>query len=173
MKKTIAFLLLAAFLLLPLSGCVSIGGRKTLLDPANPVTLTIWHVYGEQADAPMNLLIDEFNDTVGKEKGIQVRVTNVTGTSKILAQLLEAQADKPGAPEVPDLFSCHTQNAPALGSENLLDFSEWFTKKELEEYVPEFLDSGMLDGKLTVFPVSKSTYALNKLFFTCIWCAIY
>ncbi len=160
MKKTIAFLLLAAFLLLPLSGCASIGGRKTLLDPANPVTLTIWHVYGEQADAPMNLLIDEFNDTVGKEKGIQVRVTNVTGTSKILAQLLEAQADKPGAPEVPDLFSCHTQNAPALGSENLLDFSEWFTKKELEEYVPEFLDSGMLDGKLTVFPVSKSTYAL-------------
>ena len=90
MKKYISLLLLTAIFLLTFSGCQSVGGRKTLLDPANPVTLTIWHVYGEQADAPMNLLIDEFNDTVGKDKGIQVRVTNVTGTSKILAQLLEA-----------------------------------------------------------------------------------
>ena len=160
MKKFISLLLLTAICLLTFSGCQFPGGRKTLLDPANPVTLTIWHVYGEQADAPMNLLIDEFNDTVGKDKGIQVRVTNVTGTSKILAQLLEAQAGNPGAPELPDLFSCHTQNAPSLGAENLLDFGEWFTEDELDGYVPEFLDSGMLDGKLVVFPVSKSTYAL-------------
>lgn len=160
MKKIIAFILTGIFLLLQLVGCQSIDGRKTLLDPANPITLTIWHVYGEQADAPMNLLIDEFNDTVGKDKGIQIRVTNVTGTSKILAQLLDAQAANPGALEVPDLFSCHTQNAPALGTENLLDFSEWFTEDELRGYVPEFLDSGMLDEKLAVFPVSKSTYAL-------------
>lgn len=160
MKKFISILLLTTFFLLTLSGCQDPGGRKTLLDPADPVTLTIWHVYGEQADAPMNLLIDEFNDTVGKDKGIQVRVTNVTGTSKIIAQLLEAQAGNPGAPELPDLFSCHTQNAPSLGVENLLDFGEWFSEDELSGYVPEFLASGMLDGKLAVFPVSKSTYAL-------------
>lgn len=160
MKKLISLLLLTAFTLLTLSGCQNPGSRKTLLDPANPITLTIWHVYGEQADAPMNLLIDEFNDTVGKDKGIQIRVTNVTGTSKILAQLLEAQAGNPGAAELPDLFSCHTQNAPALGAENLLDFGEWFSEDELSGYVPEFLASGMLNGKLAVFPVSKSTYAL-------------
>ncbi len=160
MNKLISFLLLTATLLLTLSGCQNAAGKKTLLDPANPVTLTIWHVYGEQSDAPMNLLIEEFNDTLGKDKGIQVRVTNVTGTSKILAQLLEAQADNPGAAELPDLFSCHTQNAPSLGAENLLDFGEWFSEDELAGYVPEFLDSGMLDGKLAVFPVSKSTYAL-------------
>jgi len=133
---------------------------KSLLDPKDPVTLTIWHVYGEQADAPMNLLIEEFNDTVGREKGIQVQVTNVTSTSKILAQLLDAQSDKPGAPEMPDLFSCHTQNAASLGIENLLDWNEWFSDKELSSYVPEFIDSGVIDEKLVVFPVSKSTYAL-------------
>ncbi|MBQ8249337.1 MAG: extracellular solute-binding protein [Clostridia bacterium] len=160
MKKTLA-LLLAAVLLLSLAltglfGC----SEKTLLDPASPVTLTIWHVYGEQADAPMNLLIEEFNETVGHEKGIRVQVTNVTSTSKILAQLLDAQSGKPGTPELPDLFSCHTQNAPSLGIDNLLDFGEWFTEKELETYVPEFIESGMIDEKLIVFPVSKSTYAL-------------
>ncbi len=156
MKKTVALILAGLFLLLLFGGCAD----KTLLDPREPVTLTIWHVYGEQADAPMNLLIREFNDTVGKEKGIQIQVTNVTGTSKLLAQLQDALADKPGAAEVPDLFSCHTQNAVTLGSDCLLDFGQWFTAKELEGYVPEFIESGMIDGKLAVFPVSKSTYAL-------------
>lgn len=116
---------------------------KSLLDPNNPVTLTIWHVYGEQADAPMNMLIEEFNDTVGREKGIQIQVTNVTSTSKILSQLSDAQAGKPGTPELPDLFSCHPQNAPALGIENLLDWSAWFTGRELDAYVPEFIASGI------------------------------
>ena len=31
-----------------LGGCQS----KTPLSPAAPVTLTMWHVYGEQADSP-------------------------------------------------------------------------------------------------------------------------
>ena len=40
------------------------------LDPDKPVTLTMWHVYGAQARSPMNMLIDRFNQTVGKEQGI-------------------------------------------------------------------------------------------------------
>ena len=48
-----------------LGGCQS----KTTLSPAAPVTLTMWHVYGEQADSPMNRLIAQFNETVGREKG--------------------------------------------------------------------------------------------------------
>jgi len=159
MKKTLTLLLSGLLLfsaMLGLSGC----SKKSLLDPNDPVTLSLWHVYGEQADSPMNLLIEEFNTTVGREKGIRIQVTNVTGTSKILAQLQDAIAEKPGAHEVPDLFSCHTQNAPALGVENLLDFGELFTEKELQQYVPEFLASGTIDDKLVVFPVSKSTYTL-------------
>ncbi|MBE6639996.1 MAG: extracellular solute-binding protein [Ruminococcaceae bacterium] len=160
MNKTLvrifSVILFLAFALGGLCAC----SDKSLLDPSDPVTLTVWHVYGEQADAPMNLLIKEFNETVGREKGIRVQVTNVTSTSKIQAQLLDAQAGKPGAPELPDLFSCHTQNAQAFGIENLLDWSQWFAEKELDNYVPEFIESGVIEEKLVVFPVSKSTYAL-------------
>ena len=149
-------ILLLLFLFVSVTGCA----RSSLLSPAAPVTLTIWHVYGEQADAPMNLLIEEFNETVGKKKGIRLLVTNVTSTSKLLAQLQDAIAGKPGALELPDLFSCHTQNAMTLGAENLVDFGEWFSARELSGYVPEFLESGRIDGRLVVFPVTKSTYAL-------------
>ena len=54
MKKCIAPLLLAA-LILALSGC----GEKSLLDKKNPVPLTLWHVYGEQAGSPMDLLVSQ------------------------------------------------------------------------------------------------------------------
>lgn len=140
-----------------LTGCQS----KSELDPKDPVTLTMWHVYGEQADSSMNRLIEEFNSTVGKEKGIIINVSLMSSTAQIGEKLLTAQNNKAGSLEMPDLFFCHNNNAEELGAENLLDWSEVFTQKELEEYVPEFLEDGMTSsGKLSVFPVSKSTHLL-------------
>ena len=68
---------------LALAGC---GGSKTLLSPKDPTMLSIWHVYGEQADSPMNRLLTEFNDTVGREKGILLNVTNMTNSAAIGGQ---------------------------------------------------------------------------------------
>ena len=154
--KRILTILLIAVLMCGLTGCAT----KTLLDPENPVTLSLWHVYGEQADAPMNRLVAEFNATVGKDAGVVVRVDNVTSTSKIGYQLMDAQANVPGAAPMPDLFSCSTSIAHELGAENLVDWKQHFTQEELAQYVPEFVEDGMLDGRLAVFPVSKSSYAL-------------
>lgn len=153
MKKILAFLICVAMLTLSLAGC---GSQPS----DDPVTLTLWHVYGEQADSPMNRLIEEFNATVGLEKGITVTVTNVTSTSKIGNQLLDSIAGNPGSMKTPDLFSAHTNTAATIGSENLVDWKEYFSEKELSNFVPEFIEDGTIDGKLTVFPVSKSTYAL-------------
>ena len=156
MKRIIALVLSVFLLALCLTGC----GEKSALSPKDPVTLTLWHVYGEQADSPMNRLVEEFNATVGLEKGVVVAVTNVTSTSKIANQLVDAMEEKPGSLDLPDLFSCHTNTAVLLGSEQLLDWNTRFTQEELSAYVPEFLQDGTKDGKLVVFPVSKSSYAL-------------
>ena len=155
--KRLFFIILSVILIFSgLTGC----GEKTTLDPNEPVTLSMWHVYGEQADSPMNRLVEEFNATVGQEKGVLVTVTNVTSTSKISAQLEEAMADKPDAPEMPDLFSAHTNTAEAIGAEHLLDWNAAFSEEELAGFVPEFLADGRMGDKLAVFPLSKSTYAL-------------
>lgn len=134
--------------------------ETTLLDSANPVTLTMWHVYGEQADSPMNLLIKEFNDTVGEEKGVVVNVTNVSSSSKINNQLYASVEGKAGALDMPDIFSCHTTTAVTIGPDKLVDFNKYFTADEMTKYVPAFVEDGTMDGRLAVFPVSKSTYAL-------------
>lgn len=151
------FLLLLIF---SISICCLSGCKKSELDKNKPVTLTMWHVYGEQADSPMNRLIDEFNETVGMEKGIIVNVTAMSNASKIGEKLLDAHNKIPGSAEMPDLFFAHKSNVLELGADCLLDWNEYFSEKELSAYIPEFLEDGTADGKLSVFPVSKSTHLL-------------
>ena len=139
---------------LALAGC---GGSKTLLSAKDPTMLSIWHVYGEQADSPMNRLLTEFNDTVGKEKGILLNVTNMTNSAAIGGQLQDAKAGKPGALNLPDLFSAHPSDASALGIETLVDWNDWFTAEDMAAYVPGFVQDGIIEGRQVVFPVSKST----------------
>ena len=77
MKKRVLSLLLSAALLLTLFGC----GEDTLLNKREPVTVTFWHVYGEQSGSPMDVLVQEFNRTVGTDKGVRVQVTNLSSAA--------------------------------------------------------------------------------------------
>ena len=152
------FLKLAALVPgLALAGC---GGSKTLLSSKDPTMLSIWHVYGEQTDSPMNRLLTEFNDTVGKKKGVLLNVTNMTNSAVIGSQPQEAQSGKPGALDLPDLFSAHPADAEALGVEKLVDWNDWFSAEEMAAFVPGFVQDGVIAGKQIVFPVSKSTQLL-------------
>ena len=157
MKKRMLAALLLSALLFTLSGC----GEKSLLNKKEPVSLTFWHVYGEQAGSPMDLLVQEFNRTVGQERGVQVKVTSTSSASRIGGYLKEAQGGGQEVQEMPDLFTCHIVDALELGEDNLVDWNEQFTSDELADFVPGFLDDGTAeDGRLLVFPVSKSTQLL-------------
>ena len=92
MKKRLLSLLLLCTLVFALSGC----GEKTLLNKKKPVSLSFWHVYGEQAGSPMDLLVQEFNRTVGQERGVQVKVTGMSSASQIGGYLKEAQSGGKG-----------------------------------------------------------------------------
>ena len=85
MKKLLSFFLIGLMLCFAFTGC----SDKPKLDPDNPVTLTMWHVYGEQADSPMNRLIEEFNHTVGAEKGIIINVTLILSLIHICVSSLQ------------------------------------------------------------------------------------
>ena len=157
MKKRLFSLLLVSVLVFTLTSC----GEKSLLRETDPVTLNFWHVYGEQSGSPMDLLVQEFNRTVGQEKGVRVQVTNLSSASKIGGFLKEAQKGGRDAPEMPDLFTCHISDATALGSDNLVDWNARFTAEELSNFVPGFLADGMTeDGTLLLFPISKSAQLL-------------
>ena len=159
-KKIISlFIVIATTLLMPFT-FFACNNNSTLLDPKKPTTLTMWHVYGEQVDSPMNAFIEQFNKTVGREKGIIINVTLMSNASQIGKKLKDAQTDKAGSKEMPDLFFCHSSDARSLGADNLLNWKDYFSPSELNDFVPDFLSDGTVDDNLSVFPVSKSTYML-------------
>ena len=159
-KKIVSLFIEIAMILAISYTFLSCNKSNTLLDPKKPTSLTMWHVYGEQVNSPMNNFIEQFNATVGKEKGIIINVTLMSNASQIGTKLKDAQADKAGAKEMPDLFFCHSSDACGLGSNNLLNWNDYFSQSELNKFVPDFLSDGMVDDNLVVFPVSKSTYML-------------
>ena len=75
---------IAAFLLTgTLLACCCVGCSNTAAKEETPTTITVWHVYGGQTDSPLNDLIEQFNQTVGKEQRINVQVTSVSNTNTI------------------------------------------------------------------------------------------
>lgn len=106
-----------------------------VLDPENPVTLTIWHYYNGAYQAAFDKLVEEFNNSAGKDLGIYVE-------------------------EMPDLFSAYTDSALGLQKDGLLtDLNQYFTAEELDKYVDAYVQEGEFagDGGMYVFPVAKST----------------
>lgn len=156
MKKICVLIVLLLVSLIGISGCGTDGG----LSPDNPVTLTMWHVYGEQADSPMNRLVEEFNETVGREKGILINITMMSNTAQIGEFLKKSKSNNPGSPEMPDLFFAIKNNALELGIDNLIDWNNCFTEEERTEFIEEFMMDGIENEKLIVLPVSKSTHML-------------
>ena len=134
------------------------GCSNTVTKEEVPTTITVWHVYGGQTDSPLNDLIDQFNQTVGKQKQINVQVTSVSNTNTIHELVLAAANEEPGAPELPDLFISYPKTVLALPDDSILvDYKDYFSEEELSDFIPAFIEEGTIDDHLVIFPVAKST----------------
>ena len=162
MKKFLTTITLLLVLVLCLTGCTV----KNTVAKA-PVTLTMWHVYGSQTKSPLNLMIDEFNNTVGKEHGIAINVVSITSSSEIDHALAAAANNKPGAENLPDLFTAYPRVAQIVGTDRLLPWDDYLSDSELDSFRPEFLSEGYFNDKLLMLPIAKSSEALylNKTLF--------
>ena len=160
-RRMVAFILVSAMVLLMVSGCGKDKSDKT-------ITLNIWHVYGEQADSPLNDLIDEFNSTVGMQKGITVKPTKVSDTNTLHEAVLESEKGGPGTENLPDIFVAYPKTVLAMqDNTKLVDFNDYLSEEEKDAFIDDFLEEGEINGRLTVLPIAKSTEVLfvNKTLF--------
>ncbi|MBQ8841311.1 MAG: carbohydrate ABC transporter substrate-binding protein, partial [Ruminiclostridium sp.] len=163
MKKIIALILIFTIAVICLSGC----SDKTKPDADNPVTLTMWHVYGSQTKSPLNDAIDEFNDTVGRENGVAINVVSVTSSSAIDKALSASANGEPGAEDLPDLFTAYPRVAEIVGEDKLLHWNNYFSEEELSLFRDEFIAEGYFSDNLLMLPIAKSSESLflNKTLF--------
>lgn len=155
MKKLIASIL---FLSLAFS---FIACKKENITNSEPVTLTMWHNFSGHRRNTLDHLIDEYNTTIGKEKGVFINVTSISYEEELNSALSMVANNDPGAPAMPDIFSGYPKVAFQFIEKNMLvNFEDYFSKKELDAYVDDFLNEGKLSGGLYVFPIAKSTEVL-------------
>lgn len=164
LKKGAAIAMVLCLSLVLLSGCGA--GKEHGLDAKNPTVITIWHYYnGVQQDTFDRMLV-EFNETVGLEKGIVVEARSKNSINDLAEAALAAlrqnedEAENERMEVAPDMFTAYAETAyvaDQMGA--VVDLSKYFTAKELEEYIPGYLEEGSLDekGGLKIFPTAKST----------------
>ena len=150
-----------------LTGCGSSGKTSVKLDPAHPVSLTVWHYYNGAQQATFDTLVEEFNATVGQEQGIYVEGYSQGSVSDLEEAVSAALRGDVGASDFPDIFSSYADTAYAVQKEDkLADLTQYFTEEELNSYVDSYISEGYFndDGALYLMPVAKSTeiLLLNK-----------
>ena len=161
--KKLCMFCLAGMFVFGLEGC----GEKSPLDPKDPVSLTIWHYYNGSQQAAFDTLVEEFNETVGLEKGIYVQSASQGSVSDLEAAVRDALAGKVGADAMPDIFSSYADTAYEVEQAGALaNLSDYLTQEELDQYVVSYIEEGRIakDGTLRIFPTAKSTeiMMLNK-----------
>ena len=165
MKKAFVVFLSITILLIFQAGCRNDYG----LDPKDPITLTLWHNYGGQMKETMDSMVDEFNGTLGSEKGIIINVTSISSSNALHEKLVMIANGDAGAPDMPDIATANPKTAVILVDRGLLtDLKTQFNEKELDAYIPRFLEEGTLGtDQLYIFPTAKSTEVtfLNKTVF--------
>lgn len=147
---------LIAAIALALAGC----GSRSPLDPKDPVSLTVWHYYNGSQQAAFDALVEEFNDTVGREKGIYVQGYSQGSVPDLESAVRDAINGKVGAEAMPDIFSSYADTAYEVEQAGALaNLSDYLSQDELDQYVDSYIEEGRIaaDGSLRIFPTAKST----------------
>lgn len=134
------------------------GVETGLLDPKNPVTVTLWHYYAGENQQALERAVSDFNQTEGIEKGIIVDAVAKGSISELEAEVTDSAKGVINAEPMPDIFSSYPDKAFEIDQLGLVcDLSNYFTDAEKEKYVPDFFADGVFDNRFLLVPIVKST----------------
>jgi len=157
-KLKAACLVLSMFILL--TGCST--AAKSVLDPKNPVSITLWHYYVGDNKIALETAVDQFNKGVGSEKGVVVTAVAKGSILELEKAVTDSAKGVINAEAMPDLFSTYPDKGLEIDQlGKLCDLNNYFSKDEQKLYVEAFLNDGTYDGeRLLSIPIVKSTELL-------------
>lgn len=160
-KKLSVFCLILAVSMV-LAGCGGAGG-KSPLDAKKPVTIEVWNYYNGDQLTAFDSLVKEFNESVGKEKGIIVKSSSQGSVNDLETNVLAAIRGEVGAAEVPNIFMAYADTAYAADQMGgIVDLKQYLTEEEIAAYIDSYMKEGDFDGsgEIKIFPMAKSTEVL-------------
>ena len=114
MKKQIKSLLCGLCAAALALGCAGCGGSAGSEVPAKVTDITVWTYYnGDQLES-FNSLVNQFNETVGAQKGIKVSTESQGSVNDLETSVMDSAEGKVGASAMPK--SSRWQNPPSCCS---------------------------------------------------------
>lgn len=162
-KKKILCGLCVLSLAFTASGC----GDKSPLDPKNPTSITIWTYYNGDQLSAFDGLVEEFNESVGAEKGIIVKSVSQGSVNDLETNVLAAVQGEVGADEVPNIFMAYADTAYTVDQMGqVMDLKDYLSEEEKSAYIDSYIQEGDFSGtgEIKIFPTAKSleVLVLNK-----------
>ena len=131
--------------------------------PAKVTDITVWTYYnGDQLES-FNSLVNQFNETVGAQKGIKVSTESQGSVNDLETSVMDSAEGKVGAAAMPNIFSAYADTAYALDQMGMVvDLAPYLTEEEMAQFVEGYLSEGDFgeDDSIKIFPVAKSTELL-------------
>ena len=163
MKKQIKSLLCGLCAAALALGCAGCGGSAGPEVPAKVTDITVWTYYnGDQLES-FTSLVNQFNETVGAQKGIKVSTESQGSVNDLETSVMDSAEGKVGAAAMPNIFSAYADTAYALDRMGMVvDLAPYLTEEEKAQFVEGYLSEGGFgeDGSIKIFPVAKSTELL-------------
>ncbi len=148
-------------LMVSLFGCDGTSSSVVeLIDKNEPVTIAVWHYYNGVQQVNFDNSVEEFNNTVGRDKGIIVEAYSKGSISELADSVIASVKKSAGAENPPDIFTAYAETAYTIDQlGGLADIGKYFTDDEINEYVEDYIDEGLFSGNdsLKIFPTAKST----------------
>ncbi|MDR1002385.1 MAG: extracellular solute-binding protein [Oscillospiraceae bacterium] len=159
-KRFVSLCVAAALCISLLAGCDTAKAKSVKLDPDNPVTVSLWHYYNGATSGAFSELVNQFNETVGLEKGIIVETHGFDSIPNLETAVMSSVEKKVGSMELPNIFASYADNAYAAEKLGVLaNLDDYFSEEEQSEYFSGYIEEGKigLNGELRIFPIAKST----------------
>ena len=159
-KQWISICMAFCLAITAMTGC---GKKSEKEDKKQDVTITVWNYYNGAQLESFNKLVDEFNKTAGKEKGIVVEAASHGSVEDLQNNVLDSINGVAGAEAVPNIFAAYSDTAYEIDQmDRLVDLKQYFTEKELDEYVSGYINEGYFNqsDELKILPIAKSTEIL-------------
>lgn len=158
MKKKILLIIILNIIMI--FSFISCNKEQNRPSPKNPVVVTLKTYYNDIQLKYLKSKVEEFNETIGFEQGIIVEIESTGFVKKLNESLIDSANDEVASKKFPDMFITYKSILPYLeGKVEFVDYSKYFSDKELEQYNKSLMDIGKVgrDKRQLMLPIGSST----------------
>ena len=138
-------------------------GTETEAPEGETCQIVLWHYYNDVQKESLDKLVEEYNQTEGKEKQVEVRAVSQGAVNELSSKMDLMINDSTNQIELPNMFMAYRDMASKIWRNNpdlLVDCNRYFDSGDLARYNEAYIKEGYFGEGLYIIPLAKSTELL-------------